>query len=286
MVGGTDMEITYTITQQNRLIELGVPAEHIARFFLEVKERDRAFKEQEAAFVRIGRSRIKNLLDHKHAPDSWHIQQALESWLMEEEGFTRVSTPTILSANMLDKMTITEENHLREQVFWLDRNKCLRPMLAPNLYMVMKELLRITKEPVRIFETGSCFRKESQGAQHMNEFTMLNFVELAAVAEGQQMDRLEQLARAAMCTLGIENYALVKEASAVYGETLDIEVDGIEIASGSFGPHPLDGNWGIFDSWVGIGFGIERIALVKGGHSTIKRTGKSISFLDGVPLNL
>lgn len=279
------MEITYTITQQNRLTELGVAAEDISALFIDVKERDGAFKEKEGAFVRMGRDRIKQVLEHKHAPESWHIQQSLETWLMET-GFTRVSTPTILTASMLDKMTITEENHLREQVFWLDRNKCLRPMLAPNLYVVMRELHRITKGPVRIFETGSCFRKESQGAQHMNEFTMLNFVELAAVAEGQQMDRLEALAKAAMATLQIEDYDLVKEASAVYGETLDIEVDGIEIASGSFGPHPLDGNWGVFDSWVGIGFGIERIALIKGGHSTIKRTGRSISFLDGIPLNL
>lgn len=279
------MEITYTITQQNRLTELGVAAEDISALFTDVKERDGAFKEKEGAFVRMGRDRIKQVLEHKHAPESWHIQQSLETWLMET-GFTRVSTPTILTASMLDKMTITEENHLREQVFWLDRNKCLRPMLAPSLYVVMRELHRITKGPVRIFETGSCFRKESQGAQHMNEFTMLNFVELAAVAEGQQMDRLEALAKAAMATLQIEDYDLVKEASAVYGETLDIEVDGIEIASGSFGPHPLDGNWGVFDSWVGIGFGIERIALIKGGHSTIKRTGRSISFLDGIPLNL
>ena len=159
-------------------------------------------------------------------------------------------------------------------------------MLAPNLYEVMRDLHRITRGPVRIFEAGSCFRKESQGAQHLNEFTMLNLVELDGVAEGQQMERLRQLATGAMEALGMDDYQLVEEESEVYGTTLDIEVEGVEIASGAFGPHFLDEKWGIFQPWVGIGFGIERIAMIKGGYRTIKRVGKSISFLDGSPLHL
>ena len=120
----------------------------------------------------------------------------------------------------------------------------------------------------------------------MNEFTMLNFVELDSVRDGEQMDRLEALARGAMKALDIDNYELVRESSGVYIETLDIEVDGIEIASGAYGPHPLDANWGIFEPWVGIGFGLERIAMVKGGYQTIKRAGKSISYVNGIPLKL
>ena len=76
------------------------------------------------------------------------------------------------------------------------------------------------------------------------------------------------------------------ELYAIHIETLDIEVDGIEIASGAYGPHPLDANWGIFEPWVGIGFGLERIAMVKGGYQTIKRAGKSISYVNGIPLKL
>ena len=120
----------------------------------------------------------------------------------------------------------------------------------------------------------------------MNEFTMLNLVELDGVKDGEQLERLKELAHGAMKAVGIEGYEIVVEKSEIYGETLDIEVNGTEVASGAYGPHPLDGTWGIFDTWVGIGFGIERIAMMKGEYQTIKRAGKSLAYLDGVPLKL
>jgi phenylalanyl-tRNA synthetase alpha chain len=160
-------------------------------------------------------------------------------------------------------------------------------MLAPNLYVMMRELGRIAREPVRIFEVGSCFRRESQGARHLSEFTMLNLVEYGAEYEdGGQVARLEELAAGAMDAVGIADYTLERESSAVYGETIDIVAGGVELASGSYGPHALDAEWGVFEPWVGIGLGIERIALVKGGHRTISRVGRSISYIDGVPLNI
>jgi aspartyl-tRNA synthetase len=83
-----------------------------------------------------------------------------------------------------------------------------------------------------------------------------------------------------------KSYALVEEASTVYGSTLDIEINGLEVASGSFGPHFLDAKWGVFDTWVGIGFGIERLTMALEGSQTIKRFGRSINFIDGQPLNI
>jgi phenylalanyl-tRNA synthetase alpha chain len=90
-----------------------------------------------------------------------------------------------------------------------------------------------------------------------------------------------------MKAVGIEDYVLERESSAVYGETIDIVAGGVELASGSYGPHAtLDANWGVFEPWVGIGFGIERIAMVKGGHRTISRVARSTAFIDGSPLNV
>ena len=192
----------------------------------------------------------------------------LEKWLTQDEGFTRVATPIILNSDKIKKMNIDNDDKLREQIFWLAGNKCLRPMLAPNLYELMRDIHKITKEPVKIFEAGSCFRKESQGVQHMNEFTMLNLVEYAGVNDGEQIDRVEALAHGAMEAVGIDQYKLVRERSGVYIETLDIEIDGVEVASGSFGPHVLDANWGVFETWVGIGIGLERLAMVKGRYQT------------------
>ena len=279
------MDEKFTITQQQRLTELNYPEEELNRTFESREERDKAFNELEKEGVKHHRLHLEALLGIRHQTLAMESETQMEGWLMGE-GFTRVATPAIITRPMLERMTITRDHPLTEQVFWLDDKRCLRPMLAPNLYEVMRDLHRITRGPVRIFEAGSCFRKESQGAQHLNEFTMLNLVELDGVAEGQQMDRLRQLATGAMEALGMDHYRLVEEESEVYGTTLDIEVEGVEIASGAFGPHFLDEKWGIFQPWVGIGFGIERIAMIKGGYRTIKRVGKSISFLDGSPLHL
>ena len=279
------MREKFTSTQSQRLVELNALEEVVNLEFNTIEERNIWFKREDLRLVKENKDKIARLLKIEHKTLSLRIETDLEKWLMEE-GFTRVVTPIIISSSMLEKMTITKEHPLTNQVFWLDEKKCLRPMLAPNLYKVMGSLIKITNEPVRIFESGSCFRKESQGAQHMNEFKMLNFVELAGVNDGEQMDRLKAMAHKAMATVGIRDYELVEEGSEVYGKTLDIVADGVELASGAYGPHFLDEKWGIFDTWVGIGFGIERIAMAKEHYKTIKRVGGSIAYIDGSPLNL
>jgi len=84
----------------------------------------------------------------------------LESKLVDrltKEGFVQVVTPILLSKGMLNKMTITSEHPLVKQVFWVDKDKCLRPMLAPNLYHLLKDLRRLWGKPVKIFEVGPVF---------------------------------------------------------------------------------------------------------------------------------
>ncbi|MEF9922506.1 MAG: pyrrolysine--tRNA(Pyl) ligase large subunit [Anaerovoracaceae bacterium] len=279
------MSEKFTVTQQERIATLNGAEELLEMEFESAVDRDNYFRQLEKEMVKKSKENISNLLNEKHMTQSVEVGRMLERWLMSE-GFTKVETPTIITKQMLAKMTIDDEHHLTEQVFWLDAKKCLRPMLAPNLYVVMRELKRITNKPVKIFEIGSCFRKESQGAQHMNEFTMLNCVELASVKDGDQLERLKEMAHNAMATLGIpeSQYELVVEDSTVYGSTVDIEVNGMEVASGSYGPHFLDAAWGVFDTWVGIGFGIERLTMAMTKSKTIKRFGKSITFIDGEPL--
>lgn len=277
---------TFSVTQRQRLTELNADEELAGQEFESREDRNKSFKELEKNLVKRSKLKLKELMHETHTPLTLKIENDLSNWLTDEEGFTRVETPIIIPYEKLEKMNIYEDHHLWQQIFKVDKTKALRPMLAPNLYDVMRELHRISKEPVKIFEIGSCFRRESQGAQHMNEFTMLNLVELAGVEDGKQMEKLEYFAHSAMKAVGIDKYTLEKESSGIYIETLDIMADGVEIASGSFGPHSLDANWGIFDTWVGIGLGIERIAMVKGEYQTIKRAGKSISYVDGIPLKL
>lgn len=276
----------YTDTQKQRLIELNAdPTIREAEFDMP-EERNKCFKETENRLMKENRCKLAEFVEREHIPLPLDLEDRLEQWLTKEEGYSRVSTPILLSADKIKRMNIEDDDHLQKQIFWLPDGKCLRPMLAPNLYEVMRDMRKATAQPVRIFESGPCFRRESQGAQHLNEFTMLNLVELGSIEDGRQMERLEKLANSAMRVLGIERYQLVKQESGVYIETLDIEVDGVEVASGSFGPHPLDGNWGVFDPWVGIGFGIERLAMLVGKAQTIKHYGRSTAYVNGISLKL
>jgi phenylalanyl-tRNA synthetase alpha chain len=275
-----------TTTQKQRLAELSATGAELNAAFADKAKRDAFFKEKEKFHIEQNRRRISELLEENRRPLLLDIEDALSGWLMREQGFTKVATPTIITADMLSRMTVDAAHPLAEQVFWLEGNRCLRPMLAPNLYELMGRLRKITRRPVRIFECGSCFRKESQGSRHLNEFTMLNLVELAGVENGSQMQRLTDLARGTMTALDITDYELVIESSEVYGETLDIVVNGEELASGAYGPHPLDDNWQISAPWVGIGFGLERIVMAKTGYRHIKSVGRSLGYIDGARLNL
>ena len=275
-----------TTTQIQRLSELNASRDIIGKEFLNMAERDSFFKSIELELSRMNKSKLVEFLKEKHIPLVNKIENDLKNWLTNREGFNQVNTPIILPKTMLSKMTITDDHPLTKQVFWLDDKRCLRPMLAPNLYSMMRDLYKLTKEPVKIFEVGPCFRKETQGARHMNEFTMLNLVEMAACKEGDQNTRLRELAISAMDAIGFKDYQLETTDSEVYGETLDIVCGDIELASCATGPHPLDNGWGIFETWVGIGFGIERIALAMGGYENIKRVGRSLSYLDGSRLNV
>jgi len=279
------MQIQLTVTQRQRLVELSAPLCECDMTFSNTQERDAFFKERERFYVEQNRQMLHDLLENRHVLRLSEIETALCDRLVRL-GFTRVLTPTMISRDMLAKMSIDEAHPLFKQVFWIDDKRCLRPMHAPNLYALMGKLRKITRKPVRIFECGSCFRKESQGALHLNEFTMLNLVELGGVKEGEQAARLEFLAREMMDAAGILEYDLVTEQSEVYGETLDIEIAGEEAASGASGPHPLDDNWQITDPWVGLGLGLERLAMLKSGFLNIARVGRGLQYLDGARLNL
>ena len=277
------MGIQWTEIQKRRLHELNSQRD-LQESFADEKQRDQEFREEESILVNAGREHLAALRAGIRRPGLSVLREKLVSALTKE-GFTEVVTPTIISRRMLEKMTIDESHALFSQVFWVNSNKCLRPMLAPNLYYVSKDLLRIWSQPVRIFEIGSCFRKESQGSTHLNEFTMLHLVEWGLPEEERQA-HLQHFAKLVMETAGLPDYALEQENSVVYGDTVDVTCAGVEAASCSEGPHPLDGKWGISSTWVGLGFGLERLLMLREQGQNVKCYSKSISYLDGVRLNI
>lgn len=278
------MKIPWTEVQRQRLKELNAAPEQLEMEFSDSGERNRRFQELEQERVTQGKWRLNQLRTEKGRPSILQLEENLAASL-REKGFVQVTTPTIISKTALTKM-ITEPNHpLLDQVFWLDSRRCLRPMLAPNLYTLWRSLERIWEKPIRIFEIGTCYRKESQGAQHLNEFTMLNLTELGTPLE-ERHHRLKEMAQWVMEAVGIDNYTLEEESSVVYGDTVDVMKNQCELGSGAMGPHFLDDPWGIFDPWVGIGFGLERLVMIREGTANVQSVAKSLTYLDGVRLNI
>lgn len=277
--------IKWTEIQSKRLKALGVDQRTLENEFETSLERDRVFQNMEKQLVKKHRARLDKLRTADFRPGLCRLESCLVQ-VMTDQGFVQVTTPIIMSRGLLAKMSVDRDHALSSQVFWLDQSKCLRPMLAPHLYYVLKDLLRLWERPVRIFEVGPCFRKESQGARHASEFTMLNMVEMGTPLEGR-LERLQELAAVVMDAAGIEAYEFESESSEVYGKTVDVVALGdVEVASGAMGPHPLDEAWKMTESWVGIGFGLERILMVKENSHNLGSIGRSLAYLDGVPLNI
>jgi pyrrolysyl-tRNA synthetase-like protein len=278
------LRIRLTTTQAQRLRELGADPLVLDAAFLDARARDATFKQLEDGLVRSGRRRLQEMRAGRRAPQLVELETCLRSAL-SSAGFVQVVTPVIITTDALAKMGIAHGHPLRDQVFWLDDGRCLRPMLAPNLYTLLRRLGRIWSRPFGIFEIGPCFRRDSKGASHLNEFTMLNLVEMGQPAE-ECPARLEELAALVMSASGVAAYELVRTQSEVYGEMVDVEVGGAEVCSAGCGPNPLDGNWGIVEPWVGLGFGLERLIMTREGYPNIERAGRSLSYVDGVRLNI
>ena len=249
--------------------------------FVDAAERDRTFSKEMSRTEAANHEGVRCFIENPRRHDLALLEARIAENLIRR-GFVEVRTPIIISTAALAKMTITPEHPLYKQVFFIDEKRCLRPMLAPNLYYVMRKLRDHTDGPVRIFEMGSCFRKESKSSRHLEEFTMLNLVDMGP--DGDPGDCLKDYIADIMDAAGLE-YTLTREVSDVYVETLDVEVDGMEVASGAVGPHRLDAAHDVHEPWAGVGFGLERLLMLANGKSSARKTGKSITYQNGYKID-
>jgi len=275
--------VSFTVTQLQRLRELGMAAA-AERRYPSAAERDAGFKQLEHELTGAGRRRLEEVRRGRRRPVLAELESALATALADA-GFVQVLTPHIIAGEALEKMGIPRSGQLAEHVYWIDGGRCLRPMLAPNLYTLLRRFGRIWSRPFGIFEIGACFRRDSQGGRHLDEFTMLNLVELGTPLD-ERRARLEALAALVLSAARLRSYEFATVESSVYGDTLDIMASGIEVCSAAMGPHALDDAWGITEPWVGLGFGLERLLMARDGHANIERVGPSLSYFDGVRLNL
>ena len=280
------MAITWTETQLRRLNELDASGSELDKTFENESSREQAYQQLEKKRVTQQRRRLKEFRETHMRPALCRLESKLVDVLVNQ-GFAQVTTPIMMSRGLLKKMSIDSQHPLSSQIYWLDKNKCLRPMLAPHLYYVLVDLLRLWDKPVRIFEVGPCFRKESHGSQHSSEFTMLNLVEMGLPAESRE-DRIREMGALITEAAGVRDYRFETVTSEIYGDTIDIEAGkhNIEIGSAAMGPHPLDRPWKINETWVGIGFGLERLLMTAENTRNLAKFGRSLAYLDGIRLNL
>ena len=278
--------VSWTETQLRRLQELDASASDLNQHFENATAREHAFQEIEKKRTAEFRRRLKTFREIHMRPGLCKLEAKLADTLIQH-GFVQVATPIMMSKGLLQKMSIDADHPLNSQIYWLDKNKCLRPMLAPHLYYVLVDLLRLWDKPLKIFEVGPCFRKESHGAQHSSEFTMLNLVEMGLPADQRKM-RIKELGALVSETSGVSEYRFEKVTSEIYGDTIDIVAgkDQLEVGSAAMGPHPLDRPWKITDTWVGIGFGLERLLMVAENSSNLAKMGRSLTYLNGIRLNI
>jgi len=278
--------LTWSTTQLRRLKELQATAQQRKLTFETESSRNRSFQAISDALARKERARLLEIQKNCRRPRLCRLESRLVEALCTE-GFVQVTTPVIMAKTHLARMRITDDHPFSSQVFWIDSKHCLRPMLAPHLYCLLQNLLRLWEKPVRIFEVGPCFRRESGGARHAAEFTMLNLVEAGLPIEGRT-ERIRELAARLTEAAGIRAYRLEAKHSAVYGDTVDILAgeNSLEVGSSAMGPHALDRAWRITDAWVGIGFGLERLIMAADGTDSLARLGRNVSYLDGIRLNL
>jgi phenylalanyl-tRNA synthetase alpha chain len=280
------LTISWTQTQAQRLNELDADPSELDKQFESTKVREQVFQKLEKQLVTVHRRRLDEYRQLHLRPALCRLESRLVD-VMVKQGFAQVSTPIMMSRGLLAKMSIDAGHPLNEQIYWLDKNKCLRPMLAPHLYYVLVDLLRLWDKPVRIFEVGPCFRKESKGSQHSSEFTMLNLVEMGLPAQTRE-DRIRELGSLVAEAAGIDDFQFETVNSEVYGDTIDIVAgkEKLEIGSSAMGPHPLDRPWRITDTWIGFGFGLERLLMAAQKSQNLAKFGRSITYIDGIRLNI
>ncbi len=276
----------FSVEQQQRLNSLGADSSLLAAAYPDAVARNAAFQKHEARLVQGQHAALMALSEGERRPLALCLEQAVAATL-RQQGFLQVHTPIIMSRSRLEKMGITADSLMGHQVFWLDSNRCLRPMLAPHLYEYMVEMGRLLPRPLRLFEVGPCFRRETQGARHANEFTMLNLVEMG-LPEGTDMEqRLLEVGALVLEAAGVKEWSLCTEESTVYGTTADfVDATSMELGSSAIGPLPMDAAWGVTENWIGVGFGIERLCMATTGEAALAKFGRSLTSINGIRFRL
>lgn len=269
-------KIEFTQTQKNRILSLLAPDEMIS-----FSKEKRSFAEIESTLLTQRKKDLRMMYEDSRENMLGKLERTITEFFVDM-GFLEVKSPILIPFEYMERMGVGEDKELSRQIFRVGDNMCLRPMLAPGLYNHLRKFDNVLPDPIRIFEIGPCYRKESDGNSHLEEFTMLNFCQMGSRCTRQT---LESLIGDFLDFLGIE-YDIVADSCMVYGDTIDIMHKNMELSSAVVGPIPMDMDWGVNKPWIGAGFGLERLLKAKNNFKNIKSVARSESYYNGVCTNL
>lgn len=239
------------------------------------------FEELEADLVAKRKAELIDIYENSREHMLAKLERDISAFLISK-GFIEIKSSILIPEEYIIRMGIDKDADLSKQIFRTDDGQCLRPMLAPVLYNYLRRFGKVMPDPLKIFEIGPCYRKESDGSSHLEEFTMVNFCQMG---DGCTRENLVQLIDEFLTYLGI-SYELEGEESMVYGATVDVVHGDLELSSAVVGPVPMDMDWGIDKPWIGAGFGLERLLKAKYNFKNIKRGSRSEFYYNGIHTNL
>jgi pyrrolysyl-tRNA synthetase len=266
----------FTQSQKNRILSLLGSGEMIS-----FKKEKRSFTEIESTLLTQRKQELRLIYEEDRENLLGKLERTITEFFVDR-GFLEIKSPIMIPFEYMERMGVGEDKKLAEQIFRVDENMCLRPMLAPGLYNCLRKFDNVLPDPIRIFEIGPCYRKESDGKSHLEEFTMLNFCQMGSRCT---RENLEYLIEDFLEFMGID-YEIVADSCMVYGNTIDVMHKDLELSSAVVGPIPMDMDWGVDKPWMGAGFGLERLLKVKHDFKNIKRAARSESYYNGISTNL
>jgi pyrrolysyl-tRNA synthetase, C-terminal region len=239
------------------------------------------FEKLEKELVALRKKELCDIYENSREHMLAKLERDISAFLISK-GFIEIKSSILIPEEYIVRMGIDKDLELSKQIFRTDDGKCLRPMLAPVLYNYLRRFDKILPDPIKIFEIGPCYRKESDGSSHLEEFTMVNFCQMG---DGSTRETLVQLIDEFLTTLEI-SYEIEGDECMVYGATVDVMHGDLELSSAVVGPVPMDIDWGVNKPWIGAGFGLERLLKAKYNFKNIKRGSRSEYYYNGIYTDL
>ena len=239
------------------------------------------FEKLEKELIALRKKELCDIYENSREHMLAKLERDISAFLISK-GFIEIKSSILIPEEYIIRMGIDKDLELSKQIFRTDDGNCLRPMLAPVLYNYLRRFDKILPDPIKIFEIGPCYRKESDGSSHLEEFTMVNFCQMG---DGSTRETLVQLIDEFLTTLEI-SYEIEGDECMVYGATVDVMHGDLELSSAVVGPVPMDIDWGVNKPWIGAGFGLERLLKAKYNFKNIKRGSRSEYYYNGIYTDL